>query len=110
MGYQNEAALGLDDFEWFECGFDRWELGYKTHVFIIAVVTHSNGWNVQVLFDDSQHTPLHVDSLDAAKALAQITAVQYMERYHDKLRSNFYIKRAPRDVPQPFRRGVFKVG
>lgn len=101
--------LSLDDFEWVEEGFDKWNLVHKTHEFKIAVLNTFNGWHVQVLYDESQRNPIHVDSFDAAQAIAQITAVQYMEEYHEQFRARSFSRRVKKDGPPGFRTGVFKV-
>ena len=74
------SHLSLDDFEWEEEGFDTWHLVHKNYMLTIAAVRSFNGWHVSVLADSCQHKPLHVDTLDAAKVLAQITANQHMEQ------------------------------
>ena len=108
---QRMSYLSLDDFEWDEVDFDRWHLRHKTFAVSIAAIRNFNGWHVSVLLDDSQNAPLHVDTLDAAKALAQITANLYMEKYSEQYLS---YPRNPRrrvktDGPPPVRAGVFKV-
>jgi hypothetical protein len=103
------SHLSLDDFEWVEAGFDNWSLMHKTRNFTIALINNFNGWHVQVLFDASQKAPLHVDSLDAAKALAQMTAAPNMEQYHEYMRSRAYSRRIKKDGPPSFRSRVFQV-
>lgn len=103
--------LSLDDFEWYEEGFDTWYLMHKVYSVTIASVRNFNGWHVAVLKDDCQHTPLHVDTLDAAKAMARIIATQHMEFYHDSYfngRTSLR-KRIKTDGPPAIRAGVFKV-
>lgn len=105
-------SLSLDDFEWVEDGFDTWHLMHKVYAVTIAAVVNFNGWHVKVLNDPSIKEPLHVDSLDAAKVMAQIIATPYMEQY-----SELYFGSTPRslrkrikaDGPPAFRAGVFKV-
>lgn len=104
------SRLSLDDFEWLEHGFDKWDLMHKTHEFTIAVLRGFNGWHVQVLFDPSQRDPIHVDTFDAAQAIAQITAAQYMEKYHEQFSKRSYSRRVKTAGPPPFRPGVFEVG
>jgi ABC-type histidine transport system ATPase subunit len=106
------SYLSLDDFEWDEVDFDLWHLRHKTFAVTIAVIRNFNGWHVCVLLDDSQNAPLHVDTLDAAKALAQITANLYMEKYSEQYinyRRNLS-RRVKTDGPPSVRAGVFKVG
>jgi hypothetical protein len=103
------SHLSLDDFEWVEGGFDCWDFMHKTHNFTIAVIRNFNGWHVQVLFDASRETPLHVDSLDAAKALAQMTAAPNMEKYHEYMRSRAYSRRIKKYGPPSVRSRVFQV-
>jgi hypothetical protein len=105
-------SLSLDDFEWVEEGFDTWRLMHKVYSVTIAVVLNFNGWHVKVLNDPSMREPLHVDSLDAAKAMAQIIATQYMEKYSEQYFGDTprsMRKRVKTDGPPTFRRGVFKV-
>ena len=106
-------SLSLDDFEWVEEGFDSWHLMHRTYSVTIASVVNFNGWHVKVLNDPSMKDPLHIDSLDAAKALAQIIATPYMEQYSERYFGNIprsLRKRIKEDGPPPLRRGVFKVG
>jgi hypothetical protein len=106
------VSLSLDDFEWVEEGFDTWYLIHKTYSVTIAAVRNFNGWHVKVLNDPSMREPLHVDSLDAAKAMAQIIATQYMEKYSEQYFGDTprsMCKRVKTDGPPTFRRGVFKV-
>lgn len=106
-------SLSLDDFEWHEEGFDDWHLTHKVYAVTIARLHNFNGWRVQVLHDPCQHEPLHVDSLDAAKALAQITANQYMEQYSEQYFGSTprsLRKRIKNDGPPSVRSGIFKVG
>jgi hypothetical protein len=105
-------SLSLDDFEWVEEGFDTWHLMHKVYSVTIAAVLNFNGWHVKVLNDPSMREPLHVDSLDAAKAMAQIIATQYMEKYSEQYFGDTprcMRKRVKTDGPPTFRRGVFKV-
>jgi hypothetical protein len=83
---------------------------HKTYEFTISIISNFNGWRVSVLLDDSQRNSLHVDSLDAAKAIAQITAAQYMEKYHARFNKNTHRRRFKAVEPPAFRPGVFKVG
>lgn len=107
-------SLSLDDFEWVERGFDLWGLQHKTFSsVVIASITNFNGWHVKVLNDPSTREPLHIDTLDAAKAMAQIIATQYMEYYRERYIGNHphsLRKRPKTDGPPAFRPGVFKVG
>jgi len=105
------SYLSLDDFEWDEVDFDLWHLRHKTFAVTIASIRNFNGWHVSVLLDDSQKAPLHVDTLDAAKALAQITANLYMEKYSEQY-FNYprnLSRRAKTNGPPSVRAGVFKV-
>lgn len=104
------ARLSLDDFEWDEKSFDLWFLESKTHDMQIASIQNFNGWHIRVLHDNSMRKPLHVDTLDAAKALAQMIATPYMEKYHAELPDYFKRPGPKADGPPPFRRGVFKMG
>lgn len=104
--------LSLDDFEWTEESFDYWHLRHKMYSITIAAVRNYNGWRVQVLDDPSTKDPLHVDTLDAAKALAQMIATTYMEKYSEQY-FNYprnIRKRVKTDGPPAIRPGVFKVG
>lgn len=103
------SRLSLDDFVWEEQGFDLWMLEHREYDMAIAAIHNFNGWHVKVLHDPSMKAPLHVDSLDAAKALAAITAAPYMEQYHGEL-NNYIRRRRPKtDGPPAFRPGVFKL-
>ena len=106
-------SLSLDDFEWIEEGFDSWHLMHKVYSVTIASVVNFNGWHVKVLHDPCQHEPLHVDSLDAAKVMAQIIATPYMEQYSERYFGNTprsLRKRIKNDGPPSVRSRVFKVG
>ena len=86
---------------------------HKTYAVTIAAVVNFNGWHVKVLNDPSMKDPLHIDSLDAAKALAQIIATPYMEQYSERYFGNIprsLRKRIKEDGPPSVRSGVFKVG
>lgn len=106
-------SLSLDDFEWVEEGFDSWHLTHQSYSVTIAAVHNFNGWLVKVLDDPSMKDPLHVDTLDAAKALAQIIATQYMEKYSEQYfgpNPRSLRKRVKTDGPPSIRSRVFKVG
>lgn len=106
------SHLSLDDFEWVEEGFDSWHLTHKSYSVTIAAIHNFNGWLVKVLDDPSMKDPLHVDTLDAAKALAQIIATQYMEKYSEQYFGSTprsLRKRVKRDGPPSIRSGVFKM-
>ena len=105
-------SLSLDDFEWVEEGFDSWHLTHKVYAVTIAAIVNFNGWRVKVLDDPSMREPLHVDSLDAAKALAQLIATPYMENYSERYFGSTprsLRKRIKSDGPPAFRPGVSKV-
>ena len=103
------SHLSLDDFEWVEYEFDRWELVHKEYAFAIAAAIYFAGWQVHVLFDVCNMTPLHVDTLDAAQAVAQITAAQHTEKYDEQFNAKHYSRRVKDTGPPPFQRGVFKM-
>jgi hypothetical protein len=96
----------IDDFEWVEKGFDTWLLVHKRHDMTIARLQSYEGWNVIVLGVYSRIDPLVVESFDAAKAVATITAINNMENFPD---ANNYRTRALRAGPQKIPRGVFKM-
>jgi hypothetical protein len=98
--------MTIDDFEWVEEGFDVHVLIHKTREMTVAVVKHFNGWNVIVLKVYSRNNPLVVESFDAAKAIATITAINNMENFPD---ANTYRTRAIPAGPKKIPRGVFKV-
>lgn len=104
--------LSLDDFEWVEGSFDSWHLTHKTYSVTIAAIRNFNGWHVTVLNDPSTKDPLHVDTLDAAKALAQMIATPYMENYGEQYLNypRNIRKRVKTDGPPSIRPGVFKMG
>jgi hypothetical protein len=96
----------IDDFEWVEEGFDTWLLVHKTREMTIAKLASFNGWNVIVLGVHSRKDPLVVESFDAAKAIATITAINNMENFPD---AKTYRTRAIPAGPKKIPRGVFKV-
>ncbi len=98
--------MTIDDFEWVEEGFDTWFLVHKQREMTIARLQAFNGWNVIVLKVHSFDNPLVVESFDAAKTIATITAINNMENFPD---ANNYSKRIARHRPQKIPRGVFKV-
>ena len=98
--------MTIDDFEWIEKGFDTWYLIHKQRDLTIAKLHSFNGWNVIVLKVHSLDNPLVVESFDAAKTIATITAINNMENFPD---ANNYSKRIARHRPQKIPRGVFKV-
>jgi hypothetical protein len=98
--------MTIDDFEWIEAGFDTWHLVHKRRDMTIARLQAFNGWNVLVLGVYSLKNPLVVESFDAAKTIATITASNNMENFPD---ANNYRTRALRAGPQKIPAGVFKV-
>jgi hypothetical protein len=98
--------MTIDDFEWVEEGFDTWYLVHKQRELTIAKLASFNGWNVIVLKVYTRNNPLVVESFDAAKAIATITAINNMENFPD---ANNYRTRAISAGPKKIPRGVFKV-
>jgi hypothetical protein len=98
--------MTIDDFEWVEEGFDAWLLVHKQRDLTIAKLYSFNGWNVMVLKVYSRNNPLVVESFDAAKAIATITAINNMENFPN---ADNYSKRASEYRPEKIPRGVFKV-
>jgi len=98
--------MTIDDFEWVEEGFDTWFLVHKQREMTIARLQAFNGWNVIVRNVYSSNNPLVVESFDAAKAIATITAINNMENFPD---ANNYRTRAISAGPKKIPRGVFKV-
>ena len=98
--------MTIDDFEWVEDGFDTWFLVHKQRDLTIARLHSFNGWNVFVLRVHPRDNPLVVESFDAAKAIATITAINNMENFPD---ANNYRTRAIPAGPKKIPRGVFKV-
>jgi hypothetical protein len=98
--------MTIDDFEWVEEGFDTWFLVHKRHDLTIARLQAYNGWNVLVLGVHSGKDPLVIESFDAAKAIATITAINNMENFPD---ASNYRTRALRAGPKKIPAGVFKV-
>jgi hypothetical protein len=96
----------IDDFEWIEEGFDMWLLVHKRHDMAIARLQSYNGWHVIVWGVYSRTDPLVVESFDAAKAIATVTAINNMENFPN---ANNYRTRALRAGPQKIPKGVFKV-
>jgi hypothetical protein len=105
------SRLSLDDFEWVEKGFDRWFLMRKKKDYWIAEIQNFNGWRLYVRHETSKDADRpHLDTLDAAQALACILAAQHLERYQHELQNYRIPDRVERDGPPGFRTGVFKVG
>jgi hypothetical protein len=98
--------MTIDDFEWVEDGFDTWYLVHKRYDLTAARVHSFNGWSVLVLGVYSHKNPLIVESFDAAKAIATITAINNMENFPD---ATNYRTRAIPAGPKKIPRGVFKV-
>jgi hypothetical protein len=96
----------IDDFEWVEDGFDMWLLMHKQRELAVARIHSFKGWRVTVIGVYSLADPLIVESFDAAKTIATITASNNMEKYHD---ARNYRQRALRAGPQKIPKGVFKM-
>jgi hypothetical protein len=100
--------MTIDDFEWEEYGFDMHQLIHKKRQLTIAVIKHFNGWYIHVLKAPSgtEQITENIDNLEAAKVIAAIHVNQYMEGYPNV---NTYRERPPKDRPQAFPEGVFKL-
>jgi hypothetical protein len=100
--------MTIDDFEWVEKSFDVHLLVHKTHEMTVAAVKHFNGWYIQVLKPPSgtEQITENIDNLETAKVIAAIHVNQYMEGYPN---ANTYRERPPKDRPQAFPEGVFKL-
>ena len=94
----------IDEYEWVEEGFDLWYLKHKQRDFAIALVTHFNGWTVQIVEQDQ--LPMRVDSLEAAKTIAMINATTDFERFPN---AYLYPRRTPKPTPESIRERVSKM-
>ena len=100
--------MTIDDFEWEMYAFDTWYLMHKTYHHAIARVNHfNNGWHIVINDVSKTGDSLVVDSLDAAKVIAAISAAPHIKRMPNvkSLRKRFIYSPSG-----PVRRGVFKVG
>jgi hypothetical protein len=100
--------MNIDDFEWVEESFDVHILIHKTREMTIAVVKHFNGWYIDVLKTPkgTEQIADAIDNLETAKVIAAIHVNQYMEGYPNV---STYRKRPPKDRPEAFPEGVFRV-
>lgn len=99
--------MTADDFEWAEYGFDKWYLMHKKYELAVAQIWNYEGWHIAIAGDTPSEYLQHVDSFDAAKAIAAIRAAQYIRDIpNEKRLSPRTTAVRPKKVPE----GVFKVG
>jgi hypothetical protein len=94
----------IDEYEWVEDGFDKWFLMHKQRDYAIALVTHFNGWTVQLA--EETPLPMTVDSFEAAKTIAMINATTNFERFKN---AYYFPRRMPKPTPEEIRKRVSKM-
>jgi hypothetical protein len=100
--------MTIDDFEWFEEGFDTWHLVHKQREMSLAVIKNFNGWYIHALKIPTgvEQIAEHIDNLEAAKVIATIHVNQNMGRYPN---ANTYRTRAIPAASKEIPAGVFKM-